>query len=279
MSNSPSPYIILNGELILARENGFPVSSQSLVDAFGIYETILIEQGRFFHLQQHLLRLEQSAQLLNLDLPAPVAEIGNWARRLAATMTSPCGLLRIVSYGSDGVHGPVGALYLKPCPTHGPEFYAEGVAVVSSEGERFRPLAKSTNCLAQTMARFKANAVGAHEGLIVDRHGHITEGTTCNVLAVRNGQVLRPLAGTALDGITEEITLQLAGELGIPVTYTALPLAEVDTWDEAFITSTHRRIVPISHVDHIALPASPGPITRRLIAAYRAYEAKQGWEV
>ena len=106
MSNSPSAYIIVNGELMLAGENGFPVSSQSLVDAFGIYETILIEQGRFFHLQQHLLRLEQSAQLLNLDLPAPIAEIGDWTRRLAATMSTPCGLLRIVSYGSVQVPSP-----------------------------------------------------------------------------------------------------------------------------------------------------------------------------
>lgn len=273
-----SDYIVLNGELLPAGQRGFPVADQSLVDAFGIYETILIERGRFFHLQQHLERLEQSARLLELDLPAPVAEIGDWARRLAATLQSPCGLLRIVAYGSDGVHGPVCGLYLKPCPAHGPEFHEVGVAVITSEGERFHPLAKSTNCLAQAMARFRANAVGAHEGLIVNRNGHITEGSTSNVLAVRGGELLRPIAGSALEGITEAITLHLAADLGIAVRFTALPLHEVSTWDEAFITSTHRRIVPIHHVDDITLPASPGPITARLMAAYHAYEADHGWE-
>lgn len=278
MPSAPTPYAIVNGELLPAAQAGFPVAHQSLVDAFGIYETVLVEKRRLFHLDRHLQRLEQSARLLGMSLPAAVQEIGGWARQLAATLEAPCGLLRIVAFGSDGVHPAVVGLYVKPCPRNAPGMYAEGVAVVTSEGERFRPLAKSTNCLAQALARFKAHAAGAHEGLIVDRHGHVTEGSTSNLLVVRDGSLLRPLPGTALDGVTEGITLGLARSLGIPVRFTALPLAEVGQWEEAFLTSTNRRIMPIRQVDDIALPASPGPITRRLMAAFREYEASQGWE-
>lgn len=278
MTNTPTPFAILNGDLLPADQAGFPVTNQSLVDAFGIYETILVERGRFFHLEQHLQRLGQSARILALELPAPVEEIGAWVRRLAATMQTNCGLLRIVVYGGDGVHGPVCGLYAKPCPQHKPTMHEQGVAVVTSEGERFRPLAKSNNCLAQAMARFKAQAAGAHEGLIVDRHGHVTEGSTSNLLAVRSGFLLRPLPGSALEGVTESITLRLASELGIPVQFVALPLAEAPTWDEAFLASTNRRIMPICRIDDMALPASPGPITGRLMAAFRAYETAQGWE-
>ncbi len=278
MTNTPTPFAILNGELLPAGQAGFPIASQSLVDAFGIYETILVERGRFFHLTRHMQRLAQSAQLLALELPAPIDEIADWARRLAATMQTGCGLLRIVAYGSDGVHGPACGLYVKSCPQHKPAVFQQGVAAVTSEGERFRPLAKSNNCLAQAMARVKAHAAGAHEGLIVDRYGHITEGSTSNLLAVRSGALLRPLAGTALEGVTEGVTLQLAAELGIPVQLAPLPVAEVPTWDEAFITSTNRRIIPVRIIDDMALPASPGPITHQLMAAFRAYEAAQGWE-
>lgn len=278
MTTSPTSFAIVNGELLPAGYAGFPIANQSLVDAFGIYETILVERGRFFHLTRHMQRLAQSAQLLALDLPAPIDEITAWVRRLAATMQTECGLLRIVAYGGDGVHGPVCGLYIKPCPQHKPANYQQGVAVVTSEGERFRPLAKSNNCLAQAMARFKAHAAGAHEGLIVDRYGHITEGATSNVLAVRGGALLRPLHGTALEGITESVTLELAEGLGIPLHFVTLPLAEVATWDEAFLTSTNRRVIPIQCVDGVTLPASPGPITSRLMAAFRTYEAAQGWE-
>ena len=278
MTTLPTSFAILNGDLLPAGQAGFPIASQSLVDAFGIYETILVERGRFFHLARHMQRLAQSAQLLAMDLPAPIDEITGWVRRLAATMQTECGLLRVVAYGGDGVHGAVCGLYVKPCPQHKPAMHQQGVAVVTSEGERFRPLAKSNNCLAQAMARFKAHAAGAHEGLIVDRYGHITEGATSNVLAVRGGALLRPLHGTALEGITEGVTLELAAELGIPVQFVTLPLAEVATWDEAFLTSTNRRVMPIRCVDDVVLPASPGPVTSGLMTAFRAYEAAQGWE-
>lgn len=275
---TPTPFVILNGELLLADQTGFSVAHQSLVDSFGIYETVLVQDGRFFHLDQHLNRLGQSAEILALDLPASLEEIGHWVRRLGATIQTPCGLLRIVAYGSDGVHGPVCGLYVKPCPQHLPAVFEQGVAAVTSEGERFRPLAKSTNCLAQALARFKAQAAGAHEGLIVDRHGHITEGSTSNLLAVRGGALLRPPAGAALEGVTEGVTLQLAAQLGLPMEFAPLPVAEVATWDEAFITSTNRRIIPLRQIDDVALPASPGPITRRLMAAFHAYETEEGWE-
>lgn len=278
MTNTPTPFAILNGDLLLASQAGFPAHHQSLVDSFGIYETVLVHNGRFFHLDRHLNRLGRSAEILALDLPAPLEEIGHWARRLAATMQTACGLLRIVAYGSDGVHGPVCGLYVKPCPQHKSAVFEQGVAAVTSTGERFQPLAKSTNCLAQALARSKAHAAGAHEGLIVDRHGHITEGSTSNLLAVRGGALLRPLAGSALEGVTEGVMLQLAAELSIPVQLTALPLADISTWDEAFITSTNRRIIPLRQIDDVALLASPGPITRQLMGAFRAYETSHGWE-
>lgn len=275
--SNPTPLAIVDGKLLPDAKAGFPAHHQSLVDSFGIYETIKVENGRFFHLAWHLRRLGQSAEILELDLPASLDEIASWARQLVAT-SSGFGLLRIVAYGSDGVHPPVCGLYMKPQPRIPPEYYERGVRVVTSEGERYRPLAKSTNCLAQAMARFKAHRLGAYEGLIVDRFGHVTEGSTSNLLALRDGQILRPLPGSALDGVTEGIVLELANQLGIAVHHTALPLSEIAAWDEAIITSSNRRIVPIRQIDDAILPASPGPLTSRLMKAFHEYEATQGWE-
>jgi branched-subunit amino acid aminotransferase/4-amino-4-deoxychorismate lyase len=277
LQSLPTPFAIVDGKLLPAAETGFPVHHQSLVDSFGIYETVKVEGGRFFHLAWHLRRLRESAEILSLDLPASLDEIAGWARQLVAT-SSGFGLLRIVAYGSDGVHPPVCGLYMKPQPHVPAEYYAQGVVVATSEGERYRPLAKSTNCLAQAMARFKAQRLGGYEGLIVDRHGHVTEGSTSNLLVVRDDELLRPLPGTALEGVTEGIVLELAGQLGIPVRCTALLLSEVATWDEAIITSSNRRIVPIRQIDDIVLPASPGLLTRQLMEAFSGYEAAHGWE-
>ncbi len=276
MQPSPTPYAILNGELLPADQAGFHVANQSLVDSFGIYETIKVEEGRFFHRDWHLQRLGESARILNLELPASLEEIGEWCRRLADT-SSGFGLLRIVAYGSDGVHGPQCSVYMKPQPHLADALFDPGVWLVTSEGERIWPLAKSTNCLAQALARFKAQSQGAYEGLIVDRHGHITEGSTCNLLAVRDGVLLRPLEGTALEGVTENIAVELAVAAGIPVQRTVLPLAELASWDEAFITSTNRRIMPVRQIDETVLRSSPGPVARSLMTAFHEYEKTRGW--
>ncbi|MEA3337731.1 MAG: aminotransferase class IV [Chloroflexota bacterium] len=278
MDALPGSRVIVNGAMQPADQAGFPVFHQSLVDSFGIYETIKFEKGRFFHLSWHMERLGQSAEILGLDLPAPVEEIAEWSRRLAATWHGTDGMLRIVAYGSDGVNPAVCGLYYKPPIIHPERFYKAGAWAISSEGERTWPLAKSTNCLAQTMARRKAGSLGAQEGLIVDRHGNITEGSTSNILAVRDGVLLRPLEGTALAGVTEGIVLQLAQDLAIPVQHTTLPLNEVPTWDEAFITSTNRRALPLRQIDDVLLPTCPGPVTGQLMAGYLDYEAQHGWE-
>jgi len=274
----PTSQVIVNGAMQPAAAGGFPVQHQSIVDAFGIYETVLAERGRLFHLDWHLQRLGQSAEILALDLPASLAEIGEWCRRLLATTAEGDALVRIVAFGSDGVNPPVASVYAKPRPRHPTAFTEEGIYVATGAGERLHPLAKSTNCLAQALVRRQAWKLGAHEGLLVDRFGHVTEGTTCNVMVVRGGDLLRPPAGTTLAGVTEGVVVQLAGALGIPVREAALPLAEASTWDEVFITSTNRRIFPVRRFDDLTLASSPGPVTRRLMAAFRDYEATLGWE-
>jgi len=278
MANNPTPYAILNGNLLPAAEAGFPVHHQSLVDAFGIYESVKVKGGRFFHLNHHLQRLAQSSGILGVDLPASLDEIKNWARALMATAEGGNGMLRIVIYGNDGKHEAVCGLYVKPWPTYGPKYYQQGVAVITFEGERTRPLAKSTNCLAQTLARKQAQRQGAHEALLVNRHGHVTEGTTSNLLVVKGGELLRPLSGSALEGVTENVIAQLAAGLELTVRRSALPRADIAGWDEAFVTSTHRHLIPIRQVDDSALPACPGPITGQLMAAFAGYDRTQGWE-
>jgi len=39
--------------------------------------------------------------------------------------------------------------------------------------------------------------------------------------------------------------------------------------DEAFLSSTTREVQPIAHVDGVAMPAAPGPVTARLAEAFR----------
>jgi D-alanine transaminase len=72
-----------------------------------------------------------------------------------------------------------------------------------------------------------------------------------------------------LGGVTRSVVLELADDLGIPVDERPFTLADVASAREAIVTSTSSWVMPVTAVgDHVVGDGKPGPVTRRLQAAY-----------
>jgi branched-chain amino acid aminotransferase len=84
--------------------------------------------------------------------------------------------------------------------------------------------------------------------------------------------VLRePAPTSALAGITRDTVHTLATELGLEVQTGDLTRDDVYLADEAFFCGTAAEVVPIVELDRRRIGVgAPGPITRRLISAFRA---------
>jgi branched-chain amino acid aminotransferase len=93
------------------------------------------------------------------------------------------------------------------------------------------------------------------------------------VFLVRGGGARTPpLSAGILAGITREVVLELLPGLGIPCREEPLRLEDLLAADEAFLTSTTREVVPVKEVDETRIGGGrPGPITRRVMEAFRAY--------
>lgn len=263
------PHILHNGRFIGPDEAVIPVFTSALTGALGVYETILARRGRIIALDEHLERMEASAHGAQIVLPADREVLAEWCRQVVAA-NAPDGLVRVVAVDLGGPTADVFVYemsYTAPSPTE----YEEGVAVAVYHGERAMPQVKSLNTLVPGLARKAAQAVGAHDALLVDRFGCVTEGSNCNVFVVMEGTLLAPPAGTILEGTVMARVICLAEDLGIPFRRRPLLLADLPLWEEAFLTSTRRGVLPIRRVgDHVL--GRPGPITRRLLVAYRAWE-------
>ncbi|MEE8147960.1 MAG: aminotransferase class IV, partial [Longimicrobiales bacterium] len=59
--------IYLNGEYVPAEEARVSVFDRGFLYGDGIYETLRVYGGRVFKLEEHLVRLERSAQLIRMD--------------------------------------------------------------------------------------------------------------------------------------------------------------------------------------------------------------------
>lgn len=265
-------FVSRNGEIIPADDACIPLRHPALVHAFGVYETVQVAAGVAFHLHDHLNRLASSARQIDLELPAAPEAMAAWVPPLlAANGVEEC-LLKILAYGPDAGYKPLCFLWPEAMPRYPDRLYTIGADAITVRAERTLPTAKTLCTLANFLARRQAQRAGVHEALLVDRAGCITEGSNSNFFVVREGVLLTAPAASVLSGVTRDITLHLAREADIPVAERALPLAERDTWQEAFITSTSRHIMPLTRLDGRPIgQGQVGPLTRRLMALFAAY--------
>ncbi|MGH9294954.1 MAG: branched-chain amino acid transaminase, partial [Acidimicrobiales bacterium] len=155
----------------------------------------------------------------------------------------------------------------------GDEGIANGIRLKVSSWARHDPRAMPTAAkgtgmyVNSSLAKVEAVRAGYDEALLLTTDGHLCEGTGENVFVVRRGRILTPPSSSvgALEGITADSIITIAGDLGYKVTESLLRRTDLYTADEAFLTGTAAEVVPISSVDDRAVGSgAPGPITKML---------------
>ncbi|SDN58423.1 D-amino-acid transaminase [Alkalicoccus daliensis] len=224
----------------------------------GIYEVIRIYDGKPFTMPEHMARLEKSLAAIKMPLPYPIEEI----ERIALEALDKSGLKEAEIYMqiTRGIFlrqhqfpepsSPVISIVVKNARTVSEEKRAAGVPVITTEDVRWKLChIKSLNLLPNVMAKQEAYEAGAHEAVFVEK-GIVKEGSSTNIFCVKDGVVqTHPATNGILHGITRQVVLDLADELGIPVEERTFSLAELKNAEEVFLTSTTMEVLKVSSVD------------------------------
>ena len=278
-------WVYLNDKFVPQEEAVVSVFDHGFLYGDGVYETLRAYRGRVFKLAEHLARLERSASRIHLHLPAGPERLTDLVREALQRNQLSDSYLRItVSRGTGEIgldpalcKAPTLVIIAKPFQPYPESIYAEGVSVILARTRRNLPEAlppqvKSLNFLNNILAKMEAKAAGAHEALMLNHRGDITEGTTSNVFVVQEGRLRTPsIECGILDGITRELVLQLASELGVPWEETRLTVEDLMRAEECFLTNTTQEVLSVTRVDGRMIgDGRPGGITRRLHASLRA---------
>jgi D-alanine transaminase len=148
---------------------------------------------------------------------------------------------------------------------------AAGVDAMTTEDIRWgRCDIKSVNLLANVLARQQVKQAKVFEAILI-KAGVVTEGAVSTVMVVREGTVMTAPEGRhILSGVTRSVVLDLALTEGIPVQEHCIPLAELYTADEVFLTGTTVEVLAVVRIDGKVIgDGRPGPITQRLAAGFR----------
>lgn len=284
-----STRVAIDGCIVDAETAQVSVFDRGFLYGDGVFETLRSYGAELFRLEQHLERLVWSCAEVLIDPPLGVEELACEVRQLTSVLRPTDGgdvVVRLLITRGEGPLGldvtgcgsPTRVLFVSRLEPLAASLYERGVEVVSSSLVRPSDLlggAKVLSYLPSIVALAEARRRGAHEALIVSRDGHVLEGATSNLFALRDGVLCTPPTDDAiLPGVTRQVTMELARALELPVDECRLTPGDLARSDEVWLSSSVRELVPVVSVDGFPIAdGRVGPWARRLLAALRALAA------
>jgi branched-chain amino acid aminotransferase len=254
----------VDGEIMPVLEATIPATDDGLIRGDGVFEVIRVYDGRPFALEEHLDRLQRSAE--NLRLPLDLEAVRSDAHRLLAQAGAGPAHEQLRIMLTRG-----GRRLLMTEPLHASPERAR-VSVVIYSPTRILDGIKSLSYAANMLATRIAQERGFDEALLVTPHGRVLEAPTSSFFWVKEGAVLTPPLGDhILASITRRIVIEVSGAQEHPCT-----LQDALGADEAFLASTTREVQTISALDEHEF-STQTPVTDGLADTVAAYiRAKLG---
>ena len=273
--------IWMNGSLVDWADAKIHVASHVVHYGSGVFEGARCydtpKGAACFRLDAHLRRLYDSAKIYRMECPYNRSEIESAVlETIRANDYQACYIRPLMyrGYSSLGVNPfscpvDVAILVWEWGAYLGEDSIENGVDVqVSSWGRgapnRFPSLAKSTaNYANSQLIKMESVIHDYAEGIALDPQGCISEGSGQNIFLVRDGVITTPPIGAAtLSGITRDVVVTIARDLGLTVREELQPREALYIADEVFFTGTAAEITPIRSVDRITVGSGGrGPIT------------------
>lgn len=277
--------IFCRGEYVPKSQATVSVFDHGLLYGDGIFEGIRAYDGIVFRLDQHLIRLYDSAKSILLNIPYSKSELSEIVCETFRRNNFQTAYIRLV------VTRGAGNLGLDPflCKSaeviviaeqlamFSKELYEKGIKVIAASTRRNRPdvlspKVKSLNYLNNILVKIDAHRAGVSEALVLNSEGYVVEGSGENLFIVRDGQLWTPPTYLgALDGITRGAVMQIAQKHGYVVHEQPFMLHDVYVADEVFLTGTAAEIIPVVNCDMRTIGnGEPGPVTRQLHELFHA---------
>lgn len=255
-------------ELLISRQNKIVPLTDDVLQYLdtskaqhGVYESIRTYHREPFMLDEHLDRLQHSAQQLGFSPPESLENIKEWTFTLIKQAPFDPQFLKLVVIEKE-------VLIFSRKLEFAPELY-KGVKVITTESVRENPGVKQLAVLSQHEARQEAEKQGAYEALVCDNEGNFTEGAYSNLFWKRGGQWFT-CRTKALPGITQSVVAQIIQE-DQPVLESVLKPDQISQLEECFLTQTSKGIVPILQVDDILVrDGTIGAQTKRFLKRFEA---------
>ena len=280
-----------NGKIVRESEVLIPFRDQGFLRGDAVFDMTRSFNGKAFRLAEHIARLYRSLRYLDIDpglSPAEMAAISEDVLARNRHLLAPGEDYWLAQRISRGIHpvpgdhwdhyGPNVIVECVPLPLRErARCFRDGIDVVTPSLRRtppdaLSPRAKMHQYLNLVLADREVKAQNPEAwAVLLDTSGNLAEGLGSNIFLVRDGGLLTPRERYVLPGVSRQATIDLAQRLGIAFAEQDIDLYDAYTADECFLTSTSLCICGVRSLNGRSFAAGkpPGPITQRLIDAYK----------
>ena len=284
-----SEYAWFNGELVL-REAGAPsIASINFHLGTSVFDGMMAYWNGDHHYihrgEPHFVRFREGAARMGLSVPWSVEQMLEGTRQLLAAEGETTQYVRPIAYrrapelwvtGSEGrpVDVSIFTVRVKREIDTALKCHISPVERISSRSIPGQ-IKVSGAYVNSFNARKAAEVAGFQDGIMLDREGRVAEASAANCFVIKGGQLWTPpLNSDVFPGITRQVVLELARQLGIECVEQDLRPDDLRGIDGAFLCSTLMEIRGLSVLDDQPLGTEEHEIYRALVQAFRRMTAQ-----
>lgn len=281
--------IYVNGQFCKRDEAKVSIFDAGFVLGDGVWEGLRLINGKLLALDDHMDRLYEGANAIQLDIGMDRDTLIREIRRtldhhgmtdgVHIRLMITRGLKSTVNQDPRFITGGPTVVIVAEYKQPNPELKARGLKLMTSTircstPDVFDLRLNSHSRLNFIQALIQTINMGADEALMLDDRGFVASCNSTNFFVFRGQELWTSSGACCFNGITRKTVIRLWREAGLTVREGDFTLAETYAADEAFVTGTLGGITPVSMIDGRPVGQGlPGAMTTRLMNLYDAYLA------
>lgn len=275
--------VYLNGKFLPLDKACISPLDRGFLFGDGIYEVIPAYAGHLFRIEQHLQRLQNSLDAIQLKNPYSSSR---WTEILHDLMDKQAhrdhSIYLQITRGADTRRDhsiptsiePTVFIMSTPLVVSSELPDSDGICAITREDSRWQKCnIKAITLLANILHKQEAIDEQCTETILI-RNGYALEGSASNLFVIKDKLIQTPPKGsTLLPGITRDLVLEIARQNNMSTAEVDIPAEDLFLADEIWITSSTREVLPVTRIDGKAVgDGKPGPIWGKVVGLYQAYK-------
>ena len=261
-------YTFLNQDFVPSDKACLHISDLAFQRGYGIFDFFRVMEGYPLFIDDYLKRFYGSATEMQLEVPYTQEKLKEIIFELIRRNDLPMSGLKLMltgGYSPDAFHitQPNLVITQQPLSLSQDPVLPKGIKIITHAYVRDSPRVKTINYITGIWLQNKISKQGASD-VLYHQGGEVSELPRCNFFIVKPDKTLVTPSKNILYGITRQHVLELAAKK-FNVQEGVVTLQDVMEAQEAFLTSTTKRILPITHVDnHLIGTGEPGAVAQQL---------------